>query len=238
MSRNALKIIACISMLIDHIGYVLFPQFKILRFIGRIALPIFAFFIAEGCRYTKSRPKYLLRVFSLAMLCQAVYFIEELISGTFDGIYLNILFTLSMSIVLCCLYLNAESSYKEKRNLSFTLNCSGFIVLSAVFAYICFYGRSFAFPIKIDYGFAGVMLPLFALIFTDKKKRFILFSCGLIIFNIATFENMHYIWFSLFSLIPLYLYNGEKGHFSKNIVFYAFYPLHMAAVYGVKLLFF
>lgn len=54
MNRNQLKIIACISMLIDHIGYVLFPDVTVLRLIGRIAMPIFAFFIGEGCLYTKT----------------------------------------------------------------------------------------------------------------------------------------------------------------------------------------
>ena len=55
LSNDRLKIIAAAAMLIDHIGAYLLPQVRILRIIGRIAFPIFAFMIAEGCRYTKNK---------------------------------------------------------------------------------------------------------------------------------------------------------------------------------------
>ena len=55
LSGNALKIIAAISMVIDHVGLMFFPTLKILRIIGRLAYPIFAFMIAEGCYYTKNK---------------------------------------------------------------------------------------------------------------------------------------------------------------------------------------
>ena len=60
LSGNMLKIIAAVSMFIDHMGAVLFPGVMIFRILGRIAFPIFAFMIAEGCRYTKNRIKYFL----------------------------------------------------------------------------------------------------------------------------------------------------------------------------------
>ena len=47
LSGNALKIIAAISMVIDHTGMLIFPGEDIFRIIGRLAFPIFAFFIAE-----------------------------------------------------------------------------------------------------------------------------------------------------------------------------------------------
>ena len=53
-SNNVLKIIACITMLLDHMGFILFPEYPIFRIIGRIAFPIFAFLLAEGCYYTKN----------------------------------------------------------------------------------------------------------------------------------------------------------------------------------------
>ena len=42
LSGNALKIVASIIMLVDHIGNVLFPKIICLRIIGRLAFPIFA----------------------------------------------------------------------------------------------------------------------------------------------------------------------------------------------------
>ena len=68
LSGNALKIIAAVAMTIDHVGLMFFPQLKVLRIIGRIALPIFAFMIAEGCRYTRNKLRYFLTVFLLASL--------------------------------------------------------------------------------------------------------------------------------------------------------------------------
>ena len=58
MNRNVLKIIALITMLIDHIGCIFFPNIIVFRVIGRLSYPIFAMFIAEGYYYTKSRKKY------------------------------------------------------------------------------------------------------------------------------------------------------------------------------------
>ena len=52
LSASSLKIMACVFMFIDHVGLEIFTQINILRVIGRLAYPIFAFFIAEGCKYT------------------------------------------------------------------------------------------------------------------------------------------------------------------------------------------
>ena len=52
-----LKIIAFVTMAIDHIGYVFFPQYMWLRVIGRLAFPIFAYCLALGCVYTKNPKK-------------------------------------------------------------------------------------------------------------------------------------------------------------------------------------
>ncbi|MBR6552622.1 MAG: hypothetical protein IKT89_07260, partial [Clostridia bacterium] len=65
LTNNQLKIIAMFSMLLDHIGKVLLPQYPILQIIGRLAFPIFAFMIAEGCFYTKNKTRYFLTIFLL-----------------------------------------------------------------------------------------------------------------------------------------------------------------------------
>ena len=71
LSSNQLKILACITMLIDHIGYFIFPQITILRLIGRLTFPIFAFLISEGAKYTKNKVRYLLTVGALGIVWQA-----------------------------------------------------------------------------------------------------------------------------------------------------------------------
>ena len=59
LTGNQLKLLALFAMTCDHVGLQLLPQFIILRIIGRLAAPLFAYMIAEGCRYTHDRGRYL-----------------------------------------------------------------------------------------------------------------------------------------------------------------------------------
>ena len=94
LSGNILKYIAALSMLLDHIGVIFFPNEITFRILGRLALPIFAYMIAEGCRYTRNKLRYFLYVFGLAFACQLVYFI-------YDGdTYMCILVTFSLAILM------------------------------------------------------------------------------------------------------------------------------------------
>ena len=74
-------------MVIDHLGYMYYPSAIWMRIVGRISLPIFAFFIAEGCFYTKNRLKYFSLTFGLGVICQIVYFIAM------ESTYMSILIT-------------------------------------------------------------------------------------------------------------------------------------------------
>lgn len=93
LSGNQLKIIAMITMLIDHIGVNLFPSVTILRVIGRLSFPIFAYMIAEGCRYTRDRKNYLFTIAALGILCQLVFYVFT------QSLYQGILITFTISIV-------------------------------------------------------------------------------------------------------------------------------------------
>ena len=70
---NLLKIIAMVTMLIDHCGKMLFPQYRIMRVIGRIAFPIYAYCIAAGCVYTRNPLRYFKRIVLLALISQPFY---------------------------------------------------------------------------------------------------------------------------------------------------------------------
>ena len=93
LSGSTLKLFACVCMLIDHIGHHLLPSYDLLRVIGRIAFPIFAFLIAEGCRYTRSRLRYFLTIFISGLLFFGVTY-------AFSGvIFYNVFFTFSLAIL-------------------------------------------------------------------------------------------------------------------------------------------
>ena len=96
LSKNELKLLAAAAMLLDHIGAELLPEITVLRIIGRLAFPVFAFSIYEGCRYTHNRKRYLLQMLGLGLACTAGYY---LYAGVIFG---NILITFSLSI--CVLY--------------------------------------------------------------------------------------------------------------------------------------
>nr|MBQ4318425.1 hypothetical protein [Clostridia bacterium] len=93
LNGNTLKFIAAFSMLVDHIGVLFLPGNSLLRIIGRLAMPIFAYMIAEGCRYTKNRLRYFLTIFAFAVGCQLVYFFAA------GDTYMSILVTFSLSIL-------------------------------------------------------------------------------------------------------------------------------------------
>ena len=94
LTGNQLKILAMIAMTCDHVGLQLLPQYPILRLIGRLALPIYGYMVAEGCRQTRDRKNYLLRMAAMALLCQVVYFFAM------GSLYQCILVTFSLSICL------------------------------------------------------------------------------------------------------------------------------------------
>lgn len=219
-------------MLIDHIGYILFPRLTFLRYIGRLAMPIFAFFIGEGCLYTRDRKKYFLRLFSLGMICQAVYVLEYLIMKSGDPFYLNILLTFSASIVLCSAFLNCfdENGKKKKGKENYILG----LVLTA-FIVICALGEKDIIPVHFDYGLSGIILPLFAATTKEKRKKLLTFSAGLVL-CVLTLDYTDPLWtvFALCSLIPLWFYNGKAGEKNLKLAFYLFYPVHLAVLYVIS----
>ena len=234
MTGNLLKIIACISMLADHIGVVLFPELTVLRYLGRLAMPIFAYFIAEGCRHTSSGKKYFLRVTALAILCQLVYAAEELLSGSFQGIYLNILFTFALSIPICCTLRKLLETRNAPQGAAWY---GGFLLALAAAVFVCcFAGKLFGIDLTVDYGLAGVLLPVFAVPFSEKRERLLSFTLGLLLLNLSMQQALPFTWYSLLTLPLLLCYNRRRGRYSLKWAFYLFYPLHLAAVYGIGML--
>jgi hypothetical protein len=98
LSGNALKLIALLTMTVDHIGYILFPSVLWLRIVGRLAFPIYAFLIAEGCRHTKRLGNYFITMAGFALFCQVVSFLAT------GSLYQCILVTFTLSIGIYWLF--------------------------------------------------------------------------------------------------------------------------------------
>lgn len=222
LTNNQLKIIAMLAMLSDHVGKVLLPQYSILQIIGRLAFPIFAFMIAEGCYYTRNKLRYFLTIFLLGLGCQTVYLVAE------KSLYQNILITFSLSIII----IFSLENYRIKREktsgkiLFFTILTVFIIVIVLPVALI---DQGFV----IDYGVCGVLLPV-AIFYAPDKLRKLIFSAGLLI--LLTLDLGGGIqWFSLFALPLLALYNQKRGKYNIKPLFYIFYPAHLVVIYFLAL---
>ena len=219
LNGNHLKLIAAAAMLLDHAGILLFPRVGLLRILGRLAYPIFAFMIAEGCRYTKNKLRYFLMVFGLGAACQLVYYFAS------GDTYLNILLTFSLSILLICLLqASHQAGSAGMRALWSILFCAGFLGV---------YGLTRM--LTIDYGFWGVMTPVLAAFppvkgKTEKGFSVLMLFGGLLLLGADLGGIQH---FALLSIPLLLLYNGKRGKWNLKYFFYIFYPVHLAVLQGI-----
>ena len=223
LNSNIIKIIALLTMTIDHIGVMLFPTIKIFRIIGRISFPLFAFCIAEGCKYTKNRLKHFLMIFILGVICQVVFYF------TSGDIFQGILISFSLSILLIYSY---DYAIKTKKLWAFLL-VIGLIVVIALLNFLlplAFKKGEFYF----DYGFTGIMLAFLIYIPKNYKLKVIFAFIGTILVAIESSYSLQ--WWSLFSIIILAFYNGKNGKLNIKYLFYIYYPLHFAILYGIQML--
>ena len=86
-----------------------------------------------------------------------------------------------------------------------------------------------------DYGFAGAILPLFALLGRGRIKQLFFYLAGLVLFALSLHGEMPYIWFALLDIPILFLYNGKRGSGKFKYAFYIFYPLHLAILYLIAM---
>ena len=214
LTGNQLKLIALITMTVDHIGMLLLPRLMILRIIGRIAMPLYAYMIAQGCRYTHDRRRYFLRLAGLALVCQVVYYFAD------RSLYQCILVTFSLS-VLC---ISAIDTARRKGGAFWALAAAAILGSGAICELLPMKIPGFA----VDYGFFGVLLPVFLYYF---GKKGIVPGMLLLCLSIGGLQ-----WWALAAVPLMLLYNGQRGSRSLGWVFYLYYPLHLAVLYGVALL--
>lgn len=219
---NQLKILALISMTSDHIGKQLLPQYPILQIIGRLAFPIFAYMIAEGCYYTKNRHKYLFTIAFIALLCQVVYFFAM------GSLYQCILVTFSLSV---CMIYALDNAVKQKTIISrlTALSICGIVYFVSVHLPQILDTTDF----EIDYGFFGILLSVF--IYFGKNKYIKLFMAAIPLLALGfIFGGIQ--WYALLSFIPLAFYSGKRGNTKLKNLFYIYYPLHLVCIYFISLI--
>ena len=249
LTSNGLKIIAIITMLIDHIGYYMYPYLEketyyLFRTIGRISMPIFAYLIVQGFFHTKNLKKYIYRIFGLAVITQICLAILSYINinyfpsyHTRIHSYLNILFSYTLSLILLAILDRKKIIEKYDETINLSIKIFGFIII--LVSYLTF---------NIDYGMRIPFIML-GLYYTEKlfkkpgcfESNFKYLFLILITFLLSlTFVKNSVIckYWMLLSLLFIAFYNGEKGKNSKLVqyLFYAFFPIHHALLYLISMI--
>ncbi len=222
-------------MVVDHIGVIFFPNDLIWRYIGRISMPIFAYFIAEGCRYTRSPWGYLGKLSACLIVCQIGNYVgtgslEICILGTF--------------LLGACLLFSLQNAKKALLIRAWGKGAawSGLFVLGIAATY---YVNQI---IYIDYGFWACMLPVFAGAmylpenapgnlkkWDNKWLSLLCFAVGLAL--LSYFDDYSEVQvYCLLALPLLALYSGRRGKWKMKYFFYLFYPVHLALLEGIYLL--
>lgn len=219
LSQEGLKLIACVIMLIDHIGAVFFPYAIGLRIIGRISFPIYCFLLAEGVHHTRSPLKYGMRLLLVAVISELPY--DLLFYGQF---------TWAHNSVMVTLLLGFGSGIAMKQ-------FSGWIKLLAPLPFLLA-GRY----LGGSYGMYGVAMVVMFLLTKDAPCRpavqFLLMV--LLSLRMSGFPGRIGIQvYAVFAMIPIFLYSGEKSSRSKALqwAFTLFYPAHMLLLLLIKIIF-
>lgn len=225
MNAFVLKIIACFTMFIDHVGYIVFDGHSSwFNYVGRLAFPIFAFQISEGYIYTHDVKKYLLRLILFAFISQIPFLLFHSIINNEPG--LNVIFTLFLGLIAIIIY--------DKYNK-----------FVGVFSAIIF--GIIAHFLNSDYSFYGVGITFLFYVFNKNKCllaiSFIIatlmqYSYLILVYYNYGFEflkNVFIIYLpyficTIFSIIIILCYNKKKGP-NTRYLFYLFYPLHMILIY-------
>lgn len=231
LSGSTLKMIAIITMLVDHIGAFLViyttPLYNngnewianaeswywVMRQIGRTAFPIFCFLLVEGFLHTKDSFFYLARLMFFAVLSEVPFDLAvsgKIISWKYQNVFLTLFLGLGMLMILTA----ADRYRREKMEVPSGFNqfdlVQGIIVVAAI---------AVAELMNCDYGGKGILL--IAILFYTRNQR--LLSC------VAGY--LSFLWepycLPAFLLIPLY--SGKRGKQMKYL-FYVFYPVHLLVI--------
>lgn len=220
-SQEGLKLLACLTMLCDHIGHVLIPYtgnaalYYLLRIIGRLAFPLYVFLLVEGFVHTRNHTRYFLRLLTGVVLAELPY--DWMLHGGFSWASQSVMVTLLLGFLALTVMEKCGSIYWKP------VAALPFLILAEL---AC-----------CDYGWQGVLLVvLFAVSREYYARNIIRFGGMLVIFHtmpsvLLPLGNMGIPLQALGALSILFIasYDGRKLTDSRPVqwAFYLFYPVHM-----------
>lgn len=216
LSGSALKVIAMISMVIDHVALYLMEHgtllYETMRCVGRIAFPVFAFLIAEGFIHTRSRYRYFFTLLGFAVISEIPWY---MLNGA-DGTH-NVMFTLALGVATLMVL---ENLLQRSMVLGFLFTVSM---------------AGLASWLGVDYEWRGILVIVISYLY-NTYAHFFPYSRGMQFFCTFTL-TMHYgVIGAVMACMFLYLYNGKRGFIKAHkgkYVFYMFYPIHLLIIYEI-----
>lgn len=220
LTSATLQLIAIVTMLIDHIGFFLLGDNLALRLIGRFAMPLFCFMLAEGFQHTKGkRWAYFGRLVVFAFISQLPY---DLLRGPSltPMPNLNVMFTLATGFVAMAII---ESG-------SWSMICLPILFVAAKY-------------FNMDYGAYGVAMIvgfyLASRLFQKKKYQLWRWLAYIVLLFTSTaiyvaVEKKPIQLFAMLAVIPIILYNGKLGKRLPKWFGYIFYPAHLMVIFLIR----
>lgn len=224
LSQEGLKLLACLTMLLDHIGATLVPGWT-LRIIGRLAFPIFCFLLAEGAHYTKNPAKYAFRLAIGAILSEIPF--DFALFGGWTWYYQSVMLTMLLGFgALFAMGSCQNGLWKCLIVLPFALTAEW---------------------LQTDYGGAGVLLiAMFGLTRKVPHRNFVqTIAMGVLIWFLMPGAPVPVLGreipielFGILAMVPIALYSGKKHTHKKAAqwAFYLFYPVHLGVLYLIRVL--
>ena len=221
LDGTTLKLIAMISMVFDHAGDMFFPDVMWPRMIGRLAMPIFSFFIAEGFSHTRDKKKYLCRLGIFALISEIPF--DLAFEGRVGLGHQNTMLSFFLAVVALMLYDWIQGGTKSEVNhASIGKTILGVIAVAAIAA--------LSLLLRADYTiFAVIAVFLFYVL----RQKHPLVRTGVGVAFLALTRTVGYYCTTGLSFIPLAMYNGKKGKGLKWL-FYGFYPGHLLLLAAIK----
>lgn len=236
ISGSTLKLIAIISMFLDHTGAIVLQRmlmggwtpaqagemqgvvgtlgimYILLRMIGRLGFPIFCYLLIEGFQHTRNVTKYAGRLFLFALVSE-IPFDLGFMGTPFYWWYQNVFFTLFIGLLVI-----AGLHYVDgKQDWNIVLRLLSYVLVVGA-------GALAAFVLKTDYSAMGVIT--IASMYLFRRSRMLEAGIGCAVLTLSNWMEIT----AFLILLPVHFYNGRRG-WNMKWLFYAFYPLHILLLY-------
>ena len=212
LSQEALKLIACITMLVDHIGTIFVP-WEIPRIIGRISFPIFCFLLVEGVHHTRNTRRYGLRLLVGAIISELVYDLAFYGKPTWEA---------SSVMITLLLGFGAMQIIHSKHHIAIRIIGTILMIIAGEM-------------LHCDFGAFGILLIILFELTRKLPYKVIIQTIGMIF--LFTHIGGIALW-GVLAIIPISLYSSKKRTYNKTIqyAFYLFYPVHLLVLYVISLI--